>query len=316
MTAHPRPVALHPSRYNQPAAGFAMPVPVERTDPASAYIAYVIGAGLHTIVTYEPAARVGVDPDGVHQLRSACRRLRCHLRHMRADLDAEWTEVMLRELRWLGATLGEVRDLEVMRDVLSACAASLPPIDVQHLEPLFAAVASEHAAAQTTLHEAFDSERYRAILAALTMASNHAPVIGEPTATAAEVARSTTRRAWNRLQRAVEHLGPTPSDADLHAVRLLAKRTRFASEAAVPLYGSPARKLAKAMANVQSVLGTQHDAVVAHHWVRERALHESPQVSFSAGMVAGLLRNASQQAAREFPTVWTKASREKLRSWL
>jgi hypothetical protein len=39
-------------------------------------------------------------------------------------------------------------------------------------------------------------------------------------------------------------------------------------------------------------------------------------VSFAGGMVAGLLRNSAASAAHEFPAVWRKASREKLREWL
>ena len=40
------------------------------------------------------------------------------------------------------------------------------------------------------------------------------------------------------------------------------------------------------------------------------------QVSFAGGMVAGLLRNSAASAAHEFPNVWRRASRGKLRAWL
>jgi CHAD domain-containing protein len=209
-----------------------------------------------------------------------------------------------------------VRDLEVMRDILAACAASLPAADVSHLEPLFAAAAAERDTARDAMLAALDSERNEMLQRLLAHAAATPPLAHDTDLDAVAIARRTTRSAWKRLERDVHALGPAPSDAALHDVRLRAKRARFAAEAAIPLVGNPARKFAKSMANLQGVLGAQHDAVVAHHWVRERAMHEEPTVAFAAGMVAGLLRNASQSAAREFPLVWTKASRLKLRSWL
>ncbi len=320
MTARPQPLrgtSTHPShRPVEPALGYEMAVPIVGTDSAGVFISWLIGQELHTMVTNESIARVGIDPDGVHQQRVAGRRLRCHLRHFRDLVEPAWLEVTMPELRWIGTSLGTVRDLEVMRDVLSACAASLPSTDVQHLEPLFAQVTHERNRAHADLQRALDSDRYVQLLASLTLAAAETPLIDDVRQSALDLAQSTAARAVARLDKSVQRLGPTPTDIDLHFVRLRAKRARFASEAAIPLIGNQARKLAKSLANVQSVLGTQHDAVVAHHWVRAHALHEEPSVNFSAGMVAGLLRNASQQAAREFPAVWNKASREKLRSWL
>ncbi len=308
---------------SQPAATFAPPAagvakPQLSTDAPTIddFIGWLIGAELHSIVSHEQVARVGVDPDGVHQVRAASRRLRCHLRHYNAFIDPDWYQVTMVELRWLATTLGAVRDLEVMRDVLSACAASLLANDVQHLEPLFAIATSERNTAREALRAGFDSERYTELLASLASAAKKPPLIVDGSSPAVPYARETAQRSRNALDKAINRLGPTPTDAALHFVRLRAKRARFASEAAIPLFGTPARKHAKAMANLQAVLGTQHDAVVAHHWVRDRALHEAPAVSFSAGMVAGILRQASQQAAREFPEVWRKASRPKLRAWM
>ncbi len=316
MTSQPAFPKIRPSRFTEPAAGFAMRPPITPEANAEMFIASLLGRELQIIVRHEQVARVGVDPDGVHQLRAAARRLRCHLRHCSYLLNPQWVGVMMEELRWYGSALGEVRDLEVMRDVLSACAASLPTADVQHLEPLFTTIATERLAARDDLQHALDSERYAALLSALAAAAGTPPIIVETTDTAEHIARRTVARSWRKLHTAVLELGPTPSDEALHHVRLRAKRARFACEAAIPLEGAPARKLAKAMANVQTVLGTQHDAVVAHQWVRAHAQREAPAVNFSAGMVAGLLRNASQLAAREFPEVWRRASRDKLRAWL
>ena len=62
---------------------------------------------------------------------------------------------------------------------------------------------------------------------------------------------------------AVDDLGATPPDAALHAVRIRAKRCRYAAEATIPVFGTPAQRFARAIADVQDVLGEHQDAVVA-----------------------------------------------------
>ncbi len=304
------------ARLDDPLQGFEFPTELSANASAVEFVSHLFAVQLPVIAANEPIARLGIDPDGVHQLRAAARRLRCHIRHLDGMLDPSWSEVARGELRWFGLTLGAVRDLEVMRDVLAACAASLPATDVQFLEPLFAIARADRNRARDTMLAALDSERHQQLRHLLADAATKPPVVVESDLDAHSLARHIAERAWRRLERDVQSLGPSPSDPALHHVRLRAKRARFAAEAAVPVCGQRARKFAKAMANVQTVLGSQHDAVVAHYWVRDHAMHEDPQVAFAAGMVAGLLRNAAQSAAREFPVIWAKAARPKLRAWM
>jgi CHAD domain-containing protein len=66
----------------------------------------------------------------------------------------------------------------------------------------------------------------------------------------------------------VATLPATPSDVPRHQIRLLAKRRRYASEAVAPLVGPAAAAFAATVADVQTVLGNHHDAVVAEAYVR------------------------------------------------
>ncbi len=300
----------------EPASGLEMPLCLTRQSDARDLIGVVIATEAQRIARHESEARLGVDPDGVHQLRVAGRRLRCYLKQFRAWLDPEWVGVMRTETAWVTDALARVRDLEVMRDVLSACAASLPAADVGSLEPLFLNLAAQHADARHDMLGMLDDPRFEELLVALDHAALDPPFAAEGPQSAAKIIRAVTTKAWKRLDGAVDSLGVAPNDASLHRVRLLAKRARFAAEAAVPVIGPDARRFARAMSSVQNVLGIQHDAVVAHQWVRTHALPETPPVSFAGGMVAGLLRNSAASAAHEFPNVWRRASRGKLREWL
>ena len=329
-----KPILLHPIKLTEearpddnagadqaaidgvPASGFAFAVNIESSSSAHDFVRYAIGTQLRSIFDHEASARIGADPDGIHQVRAAARRLRTHIAHLDGIINDDWARSTRKELQWLGRQLGAARDLDVMRDILSACAASLPPAEVQQLEPLFTTIAAQRQAAHRDLCKGFDSARYRKLVALLSRAVQEPPMADGSIDETAVITRAITQLAWSRLSDAVEELGATPTDAALHHVRRRAKRARFAAELAIPIVDGPARKLAKSLASVQNVLGVQHDAVVAHQWVKIHASRESSEVNFSAGMVAGLLRNASQSAAREFPQVWQRASRKKLRAWL
>jgi CHAD domain-containing protein len=103
-------------------------------------------------------------------------------------------------------------------------------------------------------------------------------------------------------------------DAALHRVRILAKRARYAAESVQPLHGRDARRFAKAVAEIQAVLGSHHDSAVVENWLRETATANA-----STGLVAGqLIALEREDRARlrvEFERAWKKASRRKLRDW-
>ena len=65
----------------------------------------------------EPGARTD-SPDAVHRMRVASRRLRSSLATFRPLFAGSQAQHLRDELLWLGAVLGPVRDVEVMRDHL------------------------------------------------------------------------------------------------------------------------------------------------------------------------------------------------------
>ena len=77
------------------------------------------------LLAHDPGTRLGTDPEELHQLRVATRRLRAFLRAGRDLLDPEASEPLRAELRWLGSALGPVRDLDVLIEHLAAEVRSL-----------------------------------------------------------------------------------------------------------------------------------------------------------------------------------------------
>ncbi len=78
------------------------------------------------IARYDPQVRAD-EPDSVHQMRVATRRTRSALQAFGQIIDREATRPLCDELKWLAAALGQARDTEVMRDLLEAGLAGIPP---------------------------------------------------------------------------------------------------------------------------------------------------------------------------------------------
>lgn len=78
---------------------------------------------LDAIRARESGVRRGDDPEELHAMRTATRRLRADLRAVREIFEPDEVARLRGELRWLGATLGAVRDADVQADGLRARAA-------------------------------------------------------------------------------------------------------------------------------------------------------------------------------------------------
>ncbi|WP_157875950.1 CYTH and CHAD domain-containing protein, partial [Streptacidiphilus griseoplanus] len=90
-------------------------------DAVLAHLAEHIGR----LVALDAAVRRD-QPDSVHQMRVATRRLRSALRSFRKVLDRRATDPVADELKWLGAELGADRDREVLTERLHDRVADLP----------------------------------------------------------------------------------------------------------------------------------------------------------------------------------------------
>lgn len=101
------------------------------------------------------------------------------------------------------------------------------------------------------------------------------------------------RRPWRKLLRTVDALGRDPQVDELHRVRLLAKRTRYAAEAVVPVFGREARRFASSVKDVQEALGELNDAEVAIAWLTGAAPDLDPAGAFAAGRLVQHLRGVA-----------------------
>ncbi|MEW6152766.1 MAG: CYTH and CHAD domain-containing protein [Actinomycetota bacterium] len=276
-----------------------------------------IAGSVVRVLVHDAGVRLGDDPEDVHQARVGTRRLRSDLRTFRPLLDPDWAEPLREELSWFADLLGGVRDADVLGERLRKQAADLPEVDAAGFAPVLRRLADEREVARTRLLEAMASPRYVILLDRLVAAAQ-APVLVEEVAAepAHEMLPALVATSWRKLRKAVRALPPAPPDDDLHAVRILSKRARYAAEAVVPAMGKPARRFATAMAGVQGVLGDHNDAIVAEQWLRHAVDGADVTQALALGELIALERADAARCRRQWRAAWVKADKPKLRAWL
>ncbi|MFJ3765161.1 CHAD domain-containing protein [Streptomyces sp. NPDC090082] len=300
----------------------AAPAPAEPGTAGAAVLAYVREQA-EAIVALDPAVRRDL-PDAVHQLRVACRRARGAFKSYRRVLDRDVTDPLGDELKWLAAELGVARDQEVLDARLTARVEELPP-DLT-LGPVKARLRRRDAAlAANARHQALaalDSDRYLTLLDALAALLADPPLRKaarrDADAVLARAVRDDHDRLGGRIHRALALPPGHERDLALHAARKAAKRTRYAADAARPVLGKPAGKLAKRVKAVQSLLGEHQDSVVARAALRDFGImaHGVGESAFTWGLLYGREEAVAAAAERELPGVWARASAPGLRAAL
>lgn len=290
------------------------PEPLLPNAPAKDVIRYALAESVAALLHHDPLVRTGRDPEAVHQARVATRKLRSNLRTFAPLLDVGWTEPLRSELGWLAMGLGAVRDREVLLERLRQRTKSLPANDQRSADSLLHLLEVEIDALRKKLLEDLDSQRYIDLLERLVTAA-HSPVTlpeADQPAAAALPALATT--PWKRLRSAVRQLPETPTDPELHRIRILAKRARYAAEAVAPVVGLQAEAFAKAAAKLQTILGEHQDSVTAQAWLR--AAKVSGRRAFVAGELIALERLAANDARAKWRKVWNALDSKRLRDWM
>jgi CHAD domain-containing protein len=250
-------------------------------------------------------------------MRVGTRRLRSDLRTFASLLDAGWVQELRSELRWLANALGPVRDLDVMQARLRATGA-----DVERLEPLFGHLNEQHLVARAGLLNALRSSRYIELLDRLVVAAQSPELTAAAWTPCAEALPPLAERAWERLAPKGRSITADSEDAQLHEVRILAKRSRYAAEAIGPALGPKraraAKRFASLAADLQDVLGELQDSVVARELLEDVASARTGDGPFNLGIgrLLGREERAGEEARAAFGPAWRKLDRPKRRRWL
>lgn len=262
--------------------------PVELTSASSSADVVLAYLGIHikALISYDPLVR-RAEPEAVHEMRVATRRLRSALRTFGGLFEQGEIQWLAEELKWLAGVLGQARDEEVLCDHLLANLSRLP----EHLvigpvkERITSHLAPREAGAQSGVVEALNGDRYLALLSGLDVLLANPPLKSPTSRKGSKQLAPIVAREFRRVDRRLDHAFTMSrgidKDADqgvgqgvdqgvdqdtdtaLHESRKAAKRARYAAEAADPVLGDGIRHSAKIVKQLQSILGDRQDAVLA-----------------------------------------------------
>jgi CHAD domain-containing protein len=270
------------------------------------------------------------DIEYLHDLRVATRRLRSALRLFSGVLGPARCASLREELRWIAERLGAVRDLDVFIENLNEQAAALgegAPI----AELLAAELTERRKPHRTVLVSGLTSGRFGALRRRLeALASSQPPRFprGSQGLVISAAAPALLLRAQKRVLKLGRTVGPDTPAADLHRLRILFKRLRYACEFfreafADPGSGhDPVAEYIEAMVRFQDCLGEHQDAVVAigriqelaREMVRRGAL--SPDHLLHLGGLIQIQREIARQRRGLLLTLWTQFDKRSVRSRL
>ncbi len=242
-------------------------VPIDATDsPLAAFRLIAQDCLSHLQLNHDGAVRSD-DPEYVHQMRVATRRLRAALRMFRPVLPAGFAEQMLPSMRDLMRSLGKARDLDVlMSEIVAPVASALP--DEPRLTDLASAITNRLYSALAEIRTTLRQAAYGRFLLTAGMLLQRAPFV-EPPAAGEEpqvLLQFADRRLHKLLKRihelaAVARVDYPPS---LHELRIGIKRLRYAIEFFGPMIpGKSGIATIKRLAGLQDELGQLNDLASA-----------------------------------------------------
>jgi len=273
----------------------------------------------------EEAVLSSEDDEAIHQFRVALRRLRAIVSAYRDLVDDDVQAMISIDLRWLQRQFGPARDLDVL------IAETLQPIhnrlrNQPAFEQLMETAEAARAEARRSAHLAIENPRYVAMLIQIyrhlhsgdwRRASARAP-LGAPVGDFAGPLLQSRHKRLLKLGARYQSL-PEP---ELHRLRILAKKVRYAAEAFHSLYKpKPAKKYLLALTAIQDSLGSLNDAFVSRQLLStlaQRLMVERGMAAADANLLQGLV--LGWQTARidrdlgGFKDVWQNFAEQK-RFW-
>lgn len=259
----------------------------------------IVAAAFAQLRANETGALVSDDPEYVHQMRVAIRRLRSGLRLFDHDAAADLRKRHGGALKELATVLGRVRDLDVFAETV---APTLRRLNAAHARRASLAIREKVREARSQARDHLRSARHERLMTriALWLA---ATVSGGGKRTLAALARRELAAQNRRVQRGAARFASLDDQAR-HRLRIDIKRARYAAEFFAGLFDRAAgRKYASALAAAQDSLGSLTDIKTAQELLRDFGFDKALEnlllgewIAHAAGAQAALERAFSDCA--------------------
>jgi len=284
----------------------------------------VLRRQLAVVCAKEPGTRLGEDPEELHDMRVATRRLRAAFSLFEGVLPVR-AQTFRDELGWLARLLGAVRDLDVQLLGLADMASSGVADD--HFGPGFdgrdpradlaALLEREREEARAAMLGGLDSVRWDRLVKGLTVMAQQGPprrslatrepaVIGLPDLVVAR---------HDKVAKAAKRAKRTGVVSDFHALRIRCKRLRYALEFSSDVYGGRTARFVREMTVLQDELGAMQDAEVASLQLSALATGDVRLPADTIFVMGGVAERHRREVSRLLARLPAQLHRTRGRAW-
>lgn len=277
-------------------------------DVSAAGLAYVsLRRNARAFLRHEPGTRLGDDPEALHDMRVAGRRMRAAF-GLFAPYLPKRADSLRRELGRLGRSLGAVRDLDVQLEQLAQWRGEAAAADAEALDAIERVLVHRREVARRKMLATLDAARYERFIGRLSAFLRHGP--GRRPADGRRPARQAALALVGRRYRALRKLGdrltPASLPGDFHVARIRAKRLRYALEFHAPLYDGDVKAMIESLTALQDLLGEHQDAHVAVAHLEELARGGRRKLPRRALFLMGTIAARYEQRARMLRAAFPK----------
>jgi len=286
-----------------------------------------LAAQLQAVMREAEGVKIAQDPEFLHRMRVASRRLRTRLKLFAECLPESKAMLFRKRVRSLTRALGEARDCDVQIIYLTEFMESLETRrQKEGIRRLLLRLTQKRAGIQTAVVKAVTrledgriltemQELFRTVLGSMAFDKPE-----KPGSYAFMLASREIKNLLGELFGFEMYIRDPARSAELHQMRIAAKHLRYAMESFEPLFRTRLRKPIKAAKAIQEILGDIHDCDVWAHFLpvfledeAEKAVVYSGNVRIIPRLRTGIMlleKDRSEFRAKrydEFLRVWEES---------
>jgi triphosphatase len=257
-------------------------------------IALLVGSCWHHLLKNHTVAEKGSDPEGVHQMRVALRRLRTICALFRRDIPSPAFQAVNGEARWLMQQLGPAREWDVFANTtVSRLVAAAPDIDLGGLrEAVERQRKSSYGALQIVLADPRCSRFLLSLGNLIERRGWRNEIDSEALAVLSQPMPPLADKILARLHRKALKRGAHFRQLNIgaqHDLRIDLKKLRYAAEFFLPFYAThaPAKRYVRRLARLQASLGRARDNASTRTLLDAIRQDDQPALHLAIGAVAG-----------------------------
>jgi CHAD domain-containing protein len=288
---------------------------IKSTDSMADAARKLIAQNYAAMLNKEDGARLGEDPEAIHDMRVATRRMRAAFRVFNPYLKGKRAKEVRDGLRAVATDLGAVRDLDVLIENAEAFRETLPPEQRGGLASMTEEWRVTRWKARKALLRLLNSKEYSKFkqnMEHFLKGSTPAPdqTEGAEPYQVRHIAGSIILTRYEAV-RSVEGLPEKPTVTQLHALRIVGKYFRYTLEFFRDVLPKDVNNMIRDIVKLQDQLGEMHDADVAAALVSEfadRQSHRQPAAKSANGV------NGSEPAMQPGLAAYLKDRTETVKS--